>query len=188
MIDSAIAKNCETILDKSYPLRCIVEWARTNFGVDLKPADIAGVSAAEIENLIKETKVKLEDLKKFGKNSNYIRELSNLAFLQLEIEDYIESEKNLFICLNHFKNQRDRLGQAAVLGIMGTLYFKKKEYLKSSDYYKKAFEIYKALNQIEEQITCLKGIGNSFIKLERFDDASDIFLECSAICSDSDDI
>ncbi len=53
MIDSAIEKNCETILDKSYPLTCIVEWARTNFGVDLKPAGIAGVSAAEIEELIK---------------------------------------------------------------------------------------------------------------------------------------
>jgi len=53
MIDSAIAKNCETILDKSYPLTCIVEWARTNFGIDLKPADIAGISAAEIEELIK---------------------------------------------------------------------------------------------------------------------------------------
>jgi preprotein translocase subunit SecA len=53
MIDSAIAKNCESILDKSHPLRCIVEWARTNFGVDLKPADIAGVGTAEIERLIK---------------------------------------------------------------------------------------------------------------------------------------
>jgi len=53
MIDSAIAKNCKTILDKSYSLTCIVEWARTNFGVDLKSADIADVSAAEIEELIK---------------------------------------------------------------------------------------------------------------------------------------
>jgi preprotein translocase subunit SecA len=53
MIDSTIAKNCETILSAGYPVKCIVEWARTNFGVDLKLADIAGVSAAEIEKLIK---------------------------------------------------------------------------------------------------------------------------------------
>ena len=53
MIDSTIAKNCETILSAGYPVKCIVEWARTNFGVDLKLADIADVSAAEIEKLIK---------------------------------------------------------------------------------------------------------------------------------------
>ncbi|MHC4228484.1 MAG: preprotein translocase subunit SecA, partial [Planctomycetota bacterium] len=33
MIDSAIAKNCDAILDKDYPRKCIIEWARTNFGV-----------------------------------------------------------------------------------------------------------------------------------------------------------
>ncbi|MHC4619654.1 MAG: preprotein translocase subunit SecA [Planctomycetota bacterium] len=53
MIDAAIAKNCDTIFDKSYPLRCIIEWARTNFGVDLKVSDIAGADANEIESLIK---------------------------------------------------------------------------------------------------------------------------------------
>jgi len=54
MIDSAIAKNCDTILNKDYPFKCIVEWAKTNFGVDLKPSDIAGAEAAEIEKLIKQ--------------------------------------------------------------------------------------------------------------------------------------
>jgi preprotein translocase subunit SecA len=53
MIDSAISKNCKTILSVDYPLKCIIEWARVNFGVDLKPADIADISAAEIEELIK---------------------------------------------------------------------------------------------------------------------------------------
>ncbi|HUW19554.1 MAG TPA: preprotein translocase subunit SecA [Sedimentisphaerales bacterium] len=54
MIDASIAKNCETILDKSYPVKCIVEWARTTFSVDLKPSDIAGLDVNEIESLIKE--------------------------------------------------------------------------------------------------------------------------------------
>ncbi|MHC4623626.1 MAG: preprotein translocase subunit SecA [Planctomycetota bacterium] len=54
MIEAAIAKNCETIFDKSYAPRCIVEWARTNFGVDLKLSDIGGADANEIESLIKE--------------------------------------------------------------------------------------------------------------------------------------
>ncbi|MHC4185850.1 MAG: preprotein translocase subunit SecA, partial [Planctomycetota bacterium] len=53
MIDGAIAKNCESIFNKSYPLKCIVEWARTNFGVDLKQSDIAGSAANEIEESIK---------------------------------------------------------------------------------------------------------------------------------------
>jgi preprotein translocase subunit SecA len=54
MIERAIANNCNIILDANYPLVCIVEWASTNFGVDLKPSDIAGAKAAEIEKLIKE--------------------------------------------------------------------------------------------------------------------------------------
>jgi len=53
MIENAIAKSCDTIFNKSYPQKCIAEWARTNFGVDLKPSDIAGVNAEEIETLIK---------------------------------------------------------------------------------------------------------------------------------------
>jgi preprotein translocase subunit SecA len=53
MIERTIANNCDTILDSNYPLKCIIEWARTNFGVDLKPSDIAGAKAAEIEKLIK---------------------------------------------------------------------------------------------------------------------------------------
>jgi len=54
MIDAAITKNCDIIFSKDYPLKCIVEWARTNFGVDLKPYDIAGAKAEEIEKLIKD--------------------------------------------------------------------------------------------------------------------------------------
>ena len=142
----------------------------------------------EIKQLIKETKDNLEALKKFGKDSNYIKELSNLALLQIEIEDYIEAEKNIIVCLNHFKIQRDRLGQAAVFGVLGVLYFKKKKYEKSIEYYNEALKIYKELNQIQEEITCLKGIGTNYLKLNKNEEASDFFLDCSALCSDNDDI
>ncbi len=142
----------------------------------------------EIKQLIKETKDNLEALKKFGKDSNYIKELSNLALLQIEIEDYIEAENNIIVCLNHFKIQRDRLGQAAVFGVLGVLYFKKKKYEKSIEYYNEALKIYKELNQIQEEITCLKGIGSNYLKLNKNEEASDLFLDCSALCSDNDDI
>ena len=35
----------------------------------------------------------LEDLKKIARGSDYIKELSDLAFLQLEIEQFEDSEK-----------------------------------------------------------------------------------------------
>ena len=54
MIESAIATNCENILSKDYPLKCISEWARTNFGVDLKHSDIASTKVKEIEQIIKQ--------------------------------------------------------------------------------------------------------------------------------------
>jgi len=54
MIDSAITKSCDTILSDDYFLKCITEWARTNFGVDLKPSDITDTKVEEIERLIKQ--------------------------------------------------------------------------------------------------------------------------------------
>ncbi len=54
MIGNSIEKNCETILDDKYPHRCIAEWARTTFGVELKPSDIADAETQEIEALVKE--------------------------------------------------------------------------------------------------------------------------------------
>jgi tetratricopeptide (TPR) repeat protein len=142
----------------------------------------------ELEFLLNEKLVKLKELENIGKDSNYIQELSEIALIQLQLELFEESETNYLLCLKHFQKQKDRLGQAAVYGIIGTLYFKKKDYQKSIENYQNASEIYDELKQFQEQITCLKGIGNSFIKLNRYEEACDIFLECSALCSDNNDI
>ena len=137
---------------------------------------------------MQEKKANLLQLEKRGKDSDYIKELSEIAFLQLELNQFDESERNFNICLIHFQNLKDRLGKSAVLGVLGTLYYKKGEFLKSIDTFREAFIIYKELNQFEEQITCLMGIGNAYIKLEQLDEACDIFLDCSAICSETKDI
>ncbi|MFX1498387.1 MAG: tetratricopeptide repeat protein [Promethearchaeota archaeon] len=117
-----------------------------------------------------------------------MKELSNLALLQIELENFGQAENNLSICLRHFKIQRDRLGQAASFGLLGILYYKQGEYEKSIKFYTQALEIYRELNQVEEEITCLKGIGNNYIKLNKLNTACEIFLDCSAICSDNNDI
>jgi tetratricopeptide (TPR) repeat protein len=142
----------------------------------------------ELEDILKKKLQNLKELEEIGKNSNYIQELSDIALIQLQLEHYQDSEKNYLVCLKHFKNQKERLGQAAVYGVLGTLYFKKGNYQESIEYYKKAYDIYEELNQIKEQITCLKGMGNCLIKLNQYDKACDVFLECSAKCSDNDDI
>ena len=54
MIAATITKNCSAILSEDYPAKCIIEWARTNFGVDLKPSDMPDREPKEIEELIKE--------------------------------------------------------------------------------------------------------------------------------------
>ena len=146
------------------------------------------MTADEIRKLISEKLENLKELELVAKGSEYIKELSNLAFLQLEIGDYEDAEKNFQICLKHFKKQLDRLGQAAVYGVLGTLYFKENKFDDSILNFSSAYEIYKELNQFQEQITCLKGIGNSLIKLNHLDDACDKFLDCSAICSDNNDM
>lgn len=150
--------------------------------------DESEYSKEELERLLKEKQENLEELEKIGKNSIYMKELSDIALIQLQLERYINSEKNYLICLKYFELQKDRLGQASVYGILGTLFFKKGDYLKSIDYYEKAYKISEDLMQNQEQIICLKGIGANLIKLNKLDEACDIFFECSALCSDNNDI
>lgn len=54
MIKSTITTNCTAMLGEDYPLSCIIEWARTHFSVELKPADIADMKVEEIEQTIKQ--------------------------------------------------------------------------------------------------------------------------------------
>ena len=148
--------------------------------IELKKEELINILNKKLENL--------KELEEYGKNSNYIQKLNDIALIQLQLEQFVESEENYLICLSHFKKQKDRLGQAAVYGVLGTLYFKKGDYEKSIEFYENAYEIYEKLRQIKEKITCLKEIGNNYIKLNLFDEACDIFLDCSAICSDNNDI
>ncbi len=106
----------------------------------------------------------------------------------MELERYSDSEANYLTCLDFFEKQHDRLGQAAVLGVLGTLFYKKGDYKASIDHYSRALNIYEELNQVQEVITCMKGIGNCYLKLNKLDEACDEFLECSAVCSDNNDI
>ncbi len=54
MIDAAIEENCKTMLAESYPQNCIIEWARTNFGIDIKLSNVADMTKEEIEEIIKQ--------------------------------------------------------------------------------------------------------------------------------------
>jgi len=53
MIQNAIKTSSDSMLSDDYPYHCITEWARTNFKVDLNPSDIKGLTAEDIEQLIK---------------------------------------------------------------------------------------------------------------------------------------
>ncbi|MDH7598776.1 MAG: preprotein translocase subunit SecA [Sedimentisphaerales bacterium] len=54
MIESVIKEACENMLDPEYPHRCIVEWTRQTFDVELGPSDLEGLKKEQIEQLIKE--------------------------------------------------------------------------------------------------------------------------------------
>jgi len=54
MIEGAINKTCQAILDPDYPVKCVVEWASSNFSIEIKPAELAGLSADDIERVIKD--------------------------------------------------------------------------------------------------------------------------------------
>lgn len=142
----------------------------------------------DLQDLLNKKLESLKEIERIGKDSNYMKELGDIALIQLQLGRYIDSENNYLTCLKHFKKQKDRFGQAAVYGVLATLSFKKNDYLKSIEFYEKAYDIYKELKHVQEQIACLKGIGNSLIKLNQLEEACDIFLDCSAVCSDNNDI
>jgi tetratricopeptide (TPR) repeat protein len=142
----------------------------------------------ELEETLGKKLNNLKVIEKTVKNSEYIKDLSDIALIQIELEQYQKAEKNLSTCLLHFTKQKDRLGQAAVFGLLGTLYFKKGDFQKSLNNYQNAYDIYSELKQVGEQIMTLKGMGNCLIKLNELEEACDIFLNCSAICTDHKDI
>jgi len=53
MITGTTAKSCRIMLEEEYPVKCICEWAMSQFGVELKPSEIEELSAEEIERIIK---------------------------------------------------------------------------------------------------------------------------------------
>jgi preprotein translocase subunit SecA len=53
MIDGTIAKNSKTMLHPDYPFTCIIEWAKNQFGVDLRISDVRDATVEEIEKEIK---------------------------------------------------------------------------------------------------------------------------------------
>ena len=55
MIDFQIEKNCKIMLDENYPQNCIIEWARTNFGIEPKNSNVSSdLKVEEIEEIIKQ--------------------------------------------------------------------------------------------------------------------------------------
>jgi preprotein translocase subunit SecA len=58
MMEAVIDKALQIILDPLYPYRCIAEWAKNEFSVEIDARQIEGMEAAEIEERIKETACK----------------------------------------------------------------------------------------------------------------------------------
>jgi preprotein translocase subunit SecA len=54
MVDATVTEHCGLILNREYPVKCIVEWAKATFDVELKPSDVADLTIAEIEEKVKE--------------------------------------------------------------------------------------------------------------------------------------
>jgi len=54
MIEAAITKQTKEMLERDYPLRSLIEWARVNFDVDLKLSQVVDAPPHEIEQLIKD--------------------------------------------------------------------------------------------------------------------------------------
>jgi preprotein translocase subunit SecA len=54
MIEGAIEKSCSAVLGADYPVKCIAEWATTNFGIEIKPSEISELQPDEIERVVKD--------------------------------------------------------------------------------------------------------------------------------------
>ena len=109
-------------------------------------------SKSELESILEEKLVELKEVEQIGKGDNYFKILSDIALIQLQLELYDESEKNYLLCLKYFQLQKDRLGQASVYGLLGTLFLKKNEFKNAIENYKKSNEINVQLNQVAEPL------------------------------------
>ncbi len=148
--------------------------------------DKAAGSEDSKEDIKGSIKQKKDLLSKLDKGHEYMKIVSEIALLQIKIAQYERAESNLQSCQDFFKKQKDRLGQASVMGLLGTVSFKKRDFDQSIEYYRKAYKIYDDLTQVKEKIMCLKGIGRSYMRLSKSDDAADVFFNCCEICSNND--
>ena len=58
------------------------------------------IKKEELINLLNKKLENLKELDEFGKDSNYIGELGEIALIQLQLEQFIDSEENYFLpCL-----------------------------------------------------------------------------------------
>ena len=82
MIDSIVAGSCENILASDYAKNCLVEWARNQFGAEIKPKNLEDLNEEEFNESILEIE---ESIKKQAK-----KDIANDISLSLGeyLEDY----------------------------------------------------------------------------------------------------
>ncbi|NLH15895.1 MAG: preprotein translocase subunit SecA [Phycisphaerae bacterium] len=54
MIESMLEGSCKNFLDEKYPYKCIAEWAKTTFGIDIDRRKIEGMELSDMEWTIRE--------------------------------------------------------------------------------------------------------------------------------------
>lgn len=54
MIAADVKRHRDEIINEMYPVNCVVEWARSNFAVELKVSDVRNADAEKIEQTIKQ--------------------------------------------------------------------------------------------------------------------------------------
>ena len=58
MVDSVIDSTCKNLLADDYNLKCLVDWAKNTFNVEINTHDVAGIKVNEIEDRIKENAIR----------------------------------------------------------------------------------------------------------------------------------
>ena len=61
----------------------------------------------DLQDLLNKKLENLKEIERIGKDSNYMKELGDIALIQLQLGRYIDSENNYLTCLKHFKKQKD---------------------------------------------------------------------------------
>ncbi|SFC84406.1 Tetratricopeptide repeat-containing protein [Flexibacter flexilis DSM 6793] len=104
-----------------------------------------------------------------------------IASVYFQHDDYLNSIKTCLIASDFYKKNKDEIGQANSLLLLGNNYFSLSKNKESEAYYKQAMDLYRKYNKQDYLAMCANNIANLFFVQGKYKEAKENYEKALAI-------